>query len=360
MIALIGGLFLISMTPSLLAETGTLYEVHVPVADESVATRAKGLRDAMLVLLIRLTGDRRQLKSSQTQEFLNAVDRYVLRYRYETLPTVHQPAKMQLELAVSFNQPALERRLREKGIPIWGRQRPAVLLWLVVHDPNDSAIPQWLGQGSAGHNALIHSLDKQASARGIELFYPLLDVEDAERLRVSDVRGRFIEPILQSSRRYATDIVLYGSLQPVQATRWQLHWSALSTATGQPVLDWRKQNDHPTILLASGIDALVDELAAWYLPREEFKQGEERHLLTVTGVKTLDQYAAIQRYLEVLNSVIKVYPIHFDGDAVSFALYSAGDEAVIRQAISLGRQLRAIPGSPKLRYALNQAFHAEW
>lgn len=351
---------LLALIPLLLAAQGApaqapdLYEVQVPVTDEGNSTRRQALHSAMRILLTRLAGARDALAPGQLQEFLREVDRYVLRYRYQSAPG--DAAQEYNYLFVSFDQATLDQRLREQNIAIWGRQRPAVLVWLLVSEP---AGAQMLNREEPGHARHLRALDEQARVRGITLVYPLLDLSEAEQVRSSDVRGGFAGPILQASRRYGPDVVLHGVLEQAQTGRWQLRWQTVYMEEGeQQAQRWSRAGSGAAALLREGIDRLSDSLAAHYLPRGAPGQQQQQLSLIVHGVENLSQYATLRRYLKTLNSVVAVHPARFQGHTVSFTLRSTGDEGVIKRAISLGRQLKAAPDGNGLEYtwrALPQA-----
>lgn len=329
-----------------LSQPPDLYEVQVPVRDEGNSARRQALHSAMGILLTRLAGSRDALTPDQLQEFLREVDRYVLRYRYQT--TAGEAAQEYNYLFVSFDQATLDQRLREQNIAIWGRQRPAVLIWLVVSEP---AGGQLLNQEEPGHARHLWALDEQARIRGITLVYPLLDLRETEQLRSSDVRGGFVGPILRASRRYGPDVVLYGVLEQAQTERWQLRWQAVYMEEDEQLAQkWSRAGSNAVALLREGIDQLSDSLAAHYLPGSATGEEQQQLALIVHGVADLAQYATLRRYLETLNSVVAVHPARFQDHTVSFTLRSTGDEGVIKRAISLGRQLKTVPDGNGLEY----------
>jgi len=69
-------------------------------------------------------------------------------------------------------------------VPIWGKQRPSTLVWLVVEDEGGRRLI-----GTDEESEYLSVLKERASVRGIPMLIPLLDLEDNARLKPSDVWG---------------------------------------------------------------------------------------------------------------------------------------------------------------------------
>ncbi|RRQ21214.1 DUF2066 domain-containing protein [Thiohalobacter thiocyanaticus] len=106
-----------------------MYEVQVPVAERSDAARAEALRQAMTRLLVRVTGERDAARLVGIEALLAQPEQYVQQFHYLDAGA---PGSGALELKVRFDGSAVERVLREQGLPVWGRERPPLLLWLAV------------------------------------------------------------------------------------------------------------------------------------------------------------------------------------------------------------------------------------
>jgi len=170
------------------ANVSGLYEAEVPVIDQAAATREKGVATALRVVLVKVTGDRNVASRSAIVPLLEEAQRYVQQYRYRAVsPTTADGSVLpeeSLELWVRFDAGTLDKRLRDLGVPIWGKQRPSTLVWLVVEDEGGRRLI-----GTDEESEYLSVLKERASVRGIPMLIPLLDLEDNARLKPSDVWG---------------------------------------------------------------------------------------------------------------------------------------------------------------------------
>ena len=117
-----------------------LYEVEVPVADQSEKARLEGLQTAFRMVLIKLTGDRQAAGRRSLLPLMQRAQDYLQQYRYrEVSNTVDIEGQTPLlvsetRLWLKFDEDNLNRALRNLGVPVWGNERPSTLVWLAVSD----------------------------------------------------------------------------------------------------------------------------------------------------------------------------------------------------------------------------------
>ncbi len=335
-------LFVLISQPVYAIKVSGLYQATVPVSDESASTRNPALKQALIQVLVKLTGDRNISKSSNISALIERPERFVQQFRYRQATNEENQQIQSPELWVQFDETALNDALRSYGLTVWGKERPSILVWL-AHEGNESRrlvsfeeSPEYLTM-----------LDQRASARGVSLLLPLLDLEDTSRISVSDIWGGFKEPILDASKRYQTDVVLTGKLIQILPTLWESQWSVY--IDGQ-VMSWTSQGELVEIVLEEGVDELADRLATQYA-----NTGSTRTKvieLLVSNVNDLDEYARTLSYLESLQSVRTVQVKRVSTDKVMFELISHGGLNAINQAIALGKTLELVSNSEQLTYRL--------
>ena len=147
-----------------------LYIADVLVADESEAQLALGARAGLLQVLIRVSGTQEVEASSIVASALRNPSAYYSQYSYSSTDKllihdgVSVPARL---LRLHFDPSAVSRLLRSGLFPVWGSNRPSVLVWLAVSDSLGRRI---LGESeSGGFNE--HLID-QADLRGLPLLFP--------------------------------------------------------------------------------------------------------------------------------------------------------------------------------------------
>lgn len=331
---------LISLPVSAIQVSG-LYQAATPVTDESTSKRKSAIKQALIQVLIKLTGDRNIGKSSSISPFLERPERFMQQFRYQQAPVVEGEPPSE-ELWVQFDEAALNNALRSYGLTIWGKERPSILVWLAHENDNNRRLvsfeesPEYIGM-----------LDKNAAARGVSLLFPLLDLEDTSQMSVSDVWGGFKEPVLNASNRYQSDVVLSGRLVQTLPNLWETRWSAY---IGTQEMSWTTQGELAEIVLEEGMDELVDRLAAQYA--NAGSGAAEVIELVVSDINNLDEYAKTLSYLESLQAISAVQVKQVSEDKVKFEIISHGGITAFNQTIELGKTLELVSNNEQLNYRL--------
>jgi uncharacterized protein len=319
-----------------------LYQATASVSDESTPKRKRAIKQALIQVLVKLTGDRNISKSSGINTLIERPERFVQQFRYQQTTTQGERQVQSQQLWVQFDETALNDALRSYGLNIWGKERPSILVWL-AHEV-DAARSLVSFEESPEYLTI---LEQRASSRGVSLLFPLLDLEDTSRMSVSDVWGGFKEPVLNASHRYQSDVVLTCKLIQILPTLWESHWSAY---IGSQEIHWTSQGELPEIVLEEGVDELVDRLATQYANTGSTRT--EVIELLISDINNLDEYARALSYLESLQSVTTVQVKRVSSDEVMFEIISHGGLTAINQTIALGKTLELVSNSAQLNYRL--------
>lgn len=337
-------LLLLAIQPVYAIKVSGLYQATAPVKDQSVAERKPAIKLALIQVLIKLTGDRNIAMNNAISSLIERPDRFVQQFRYQQTPNqANQETRTQTqELWVQFDETTLNDALRSYGLAVWGNERPSILVWLVYEKDNNR---QFVSNEESPE--YIAMLDRHATARGVSLLFPLLDLEDTSRMSVSDVWGGFKEPVLNASNRYQSDVVLTGKLVQTLSSLWESQWSAY--INGQE-MHWTSQGELAEIALEEGVNELVDRLASQYI--NAVSTGTEVLDLVVSGITDLDAYAKTLSYLESLQAVSDVQVKRVTKNEVLFEVISHGGVAAINQTIALGKTLELVSNNEQLNYRL--------
>jgi len=297
---------------------GNLYQVRMEVSARDAATLEQAFEDAMAVVLMRVTGTRQVDPSEETLAILAKARDYIQQFGYIDSRT----------LLISFDGQAINRRLSELGLPVWGQERPATLVWLVVTDERGRR--EILAAEDLGPVAEI--LKETASQRGVPVIIPLMDTEDQHAIDVSDLRGVFEDNIFAASERYDADAVLVGFARPERRTEadepiYRVNWTLFFAGDEQ---SWRGN-------LAGGIDRAADEFATVLAAID--RQNSGRQLVLVRGIGDLLAYGRVSQYLESLSLVNSVAVARVHGDDVLFSLDLRAGPDRFASAINLGKVL---------------------
>ncbi len=315
-----------------------LYEAEVRVTERSPEAQPAAFRQALLQVLVKLSGDQNIAADSAASGLLDKAGRYIQQFGYrqdEAAVAVDDTQGKGLRLWARFDQQALSRDMRAAGLPVWGSERPAVLVWLAVDDAAGKRLI------SADDTDWVAPLQQAAARRGIPLVFPLLDLQDTAQVSYADVHQGFREVLLRASQRYATEVVVSVDLRQALTDVWEGRWQLFSA---QQERQWRVQGDQPQLLLEEGLDGAATLVAQQFASGSSFA-GNSGMSLQVSGIHSLADYARVLRYLQSLDVVTRVDVRRVVPDEVSFTLIAHADTQSVQRTIALGRVLDETPGA---------------
>ena len=322
-------LLLLAPAFSLSIEVKNLYDVEVPVANRESTARMQAFHHALASVLIRITGNSTIATKREVASLFKKPDRYVQQYRYVVTGEDLSPLLVQ----VRFDGVALERFLTKAGQPIWGKERPAVLLWLVVQDNRTRYL---LNEGHSDPS--VESIQLTAEQRGVPLMFPLLDLQDRNQVSVADIIGGFDDRIRQASERYSPDTIVIARATALNDGFWRTHWRMYF---GDQSTEWVAQGTQISDALVEGIHRLATELSNRLAVNFGVLEGSSV-ILTVDGVDTVEDYARLYAYLASLSPVNSFRPHRIESSQMSFWLQLRGNPLALERLIGLGGVLNKV------------------
>lgn len=319
------------------ARADTLYEVEVAVASQGEGERASALRVALREMLVRLSG-RQQLSGAGTlDDALDHPDRYVQQYGYRRVTTqgAHEAGpSTPWRLWVRFEPSALERLIADRGLALWGPERPSTLVWLAVQDGHRRYLV-----GSDSDEVLRTVLQDEARRRGMPLIFPLLDLEDQRRLGFADVWGGFLDAVRTASSRYAAEAILVARLYRHPDDGWSARWTFINEA--RPIT-WSSEVGELQPVVAGAVDRAADALVGRYAYRPG--QGAQTQVsLQISGVEDVSDFARVNRYLAERSQIEALQVVEVDGARVRYRLAVVGQPEGLVRAFELGGVLVPAP-----------------
>lgn len=216
-------------------------------------------------------------------------------------------------LQVGFDDVSIDRLLSEAGLPIWGRERPAVLVVLSLDEV-----------GSGWASADVAPLDKErienaARARGLPLHWGTLDSQD---LNLLDMGVGGSSALLQIATRNGANAVLAGRGRRDGGLQWVLATiDGVSQASGS---------------LEDGVHLAADTFAKVF---GAVGTSLSEVNVDVSGIANLDAYARTLNYLEQMTLVRSIAVEQVSGDTLRLRLAVRGDAETLQRAIALDRRL---------------------
>jgi hypothetical protein len=298
---------------SSLALTRTeIYQALAPIADHSENGQTAAFQAALKVVLVRVTGNRSVEEDSALAPLIANARRYVQQYR----------AAADGQIWVAFDGAAIERWLTQNGQPLWGRERPATVVWLAAQTGAQSGVLLTAEDKSE----LKAAVDEAATLRGLPLIWP--SAADAQKNHVdyAGVVAGSPTTLAEVARRLGGDGVLIGKANGNTAqanVRWiHLFQDRSSEYSGTLEGVNRAADLYASLFAASGNLVPVD--------------------IEVTGINDLHDYASLETFLESQTSISHVGVQSLSGDTVRFRLAMRGGVESLNRALSLNGHLRSI------------------
>ena len=313
-----------------------LYESEILVASQSKSLRDEAMKSALIEVMTKVSGRPSIASVPELSKALSSPADYVQQYRYRKIPeksflTTEAAAGSQL-LWIRFDENAVNKLLQKNNLPVWGRTRPATLVWLAVEQDGARYLV-----GSNAQEEVRFILDDLAKKKGIALVLPLLDLQDQGKVDYSKVFGNNQESIFLASSRYQAESILVGTLHYGASEKWQGRWILYEGGQG---LSWTSQGGNAVEAISSGVLGTLEILGSRYAQVYDNSSAGVFEI-AVVDVNTLDKFAKVENYLESLEQVKNIYPTHVGNNSVTYRLDIRGNAQGLIQTIKLGNVLTA-------------------
>jgi len=317
---------------SFAADVTNLYQSSTPVSSQAKEERQKVAPEVLQQVILKVVGDRSMIDTVDISPILAQTDQLLQQYQYHRINTVSddltQPDR--LEALLSFKKDKLNQSLSEIGLPIWGQNRPEVLIWLAIEDGKKRSIL------SADNTSLAITklLNNAATMRGLPILLPVMDLQDQSQVTYTDLWAGFSETVEQASQRYGSPVILMAKVQISDKGLVRAEWHARINGESE---QWQSRGDVSTTVQA-GIDELTDRLARRF-SQLEANQYENVLSLQITGVQNYSDYARLDEYLSNLQNVSALQLSNVRDDTLAVSLIFNGDVAVLDRTLAIDRVL---------------------
>lgn len=313
-------------------EVKDLYSAEVAIDPDDPKSRDMAYERALQQVLVRITGSEAAAFSPELTALFPNPARFVLQYR-------PLPENM---LWVALDGAAIERVLRDRGLPVWSNERPLTKVWLVV-DWGRGQREMLLAAGdnatrafdplAAERDALRNRVMRVAAARGLPIQLPTAAELERADTSLSDVWGGFHDRLQTASREQDIASILVGRARPGDAERSR--WSYYSGSQRQ---QWNGDIEDAFHLLA---DTLAGEFVI---------SGNEQLALvelTISNVGSAKDYASLQQMMSGVQ-VIDDYRIRaVNGSQVRYAIRINGGVRRLATALNFRGELTPLAEDPE-------------
>lgn len=305
----------------------SLYQAEVPVASQSVSEKQAMQQRAFLQVLNKVSGADNLLDYPAIQAAMQQLDQFVqeVSYAVSTLPATPY------RLHVRFDEARTNRVLQNAGIPVWGKNRPLFLAWLVYGKANQP----WVIVDNGMESEVKINLMQAAKSHGLPVILPIMDMTDLSQVEVKDITQSIVPTLQNASKRYTSDGLLVAQLIQsgeqflvtatiyLQGEEWHWRLSANSIEEAANRL-FEQVNSTLVKRFATPLSTIVQSSVT----------------LKITNVATQDDFAQLIAYLNRLDSVAEVDPWRIMGKTVILKLRLHTNKERLIQALLLEHHLK--------------------
>lgn len=332
-----------------------LYQSEVLVNSQEAEERQKAFSLALNEVLVRVSGKTSVLNNAELLAALTKPEKLVQKFSYKVLenetstntlsdklqtlpddasaePYVHSHA-----MSITFSRLSINNLLKKYGEPVWGGNRPAVLLWVAAEE---NGVRSVVSTGS--ETEFTSALRRAAKIRGVPLYLPAMDLEDTKRVSSSDIWGLFIDSLTDASNRYSPDAVLVGKVGQRQNFNGVSQWS------GQWVFELKGvvySGETTALSLNEAAMSLIASIAEDLSERYAILGGDallnSEIELEISDIKTMEDYVGATRYIESLPPVSSAQLTWVKGEKIRFSVSLKGYLEQLEEHIELDSKLAA-------------------
>lgn len=335
----------------LAVEVLSLYQGKIETEDQSSVNRRKAIKEALSVVMVKVGGTKKILTKPVVKKAINNYNLYLAQYQYESdeLGTLY--------LQAQFNESKINTFFQTHQLPLWGSLRPQTLVWLVEEDMLSRKIVS-----SISSSQLPMIVQKYSQTRGLPVLMPIMDLEDSQNISLSDVWGKFYQPITIASKRYEAESIVAMRLSNAsllaeekfehnKKERVVIDCGLLCRQDEDKIyyaLDWTYISNNKTVTKHyTGFDkqllikeALDDITETTYEKYALTTSDEQSFIIEVANVNSLNTYVKIFNFLDDLSNVSNVTLIEADGIRRVFSLNIIGSKEALLNALALNNDLQ--------------------
>ncbi len=311
-----------------------LYSAGVAVKDQSSAQMMKAKKVGLSQVLVKVTGQTKSLNNPRIRTALVEADDYLQRFSFTTQLADGKP---QAVIELAFDALQVNRLIAESGLPIWGTDRAAILVWLVEDTQGTRQIV------SDDSHPMVAQIMQQAEQRGMPLLWPLLDLEDQVAINAGALWGLFRDTIKSASSRYQADAVLVGRMFQDSQNLWRVEWNFWLDEVEQ---QWSSEGTDLAILIDPLQDRLSSSLVAKFALATAIKRSinddSKSAILRVDQVTQFEDYAELRAMLQGIAGIQRVQLRSASGATLEFRIFARSHLAQVKSVVDLKRRLKPV------------------
>lgn len=330
------------------AEVNNLYQAQAPVSSRDDAERSALSSPLLQQVLLKVVGNAALLNSVDLEPLLAQAESMVQQYEYLRTNMLSDDLTRPDELALKlrFDSAAVNQAIQQLQLPVWGKNRPDILVWAVVEQDGVSSL---MGLESSPLG-VFEPFNAASDSRGLPVLMPLMDLTDQIALSVDDVAKGNQSVIQTASERYQPDIILTAKITKT-LNEADIDWHAIVDGESQA---WHSEGALNEAL-TQGVGHLADKLALRFTQLVDTSQPSQRLSLQVSNVLSYADFSRVMQYLEQLDLVTDIRVSNLSEQQLDLDIGFHGSETVLERMLTVGSLLVAddsFDGSDARHYRL--------
>ena len=283
-------------------------------------------------VMLKVVGNKALLETAPLAPVLSEAEQFMQQYEYRRTNIIGADLTQpdELSLSLRFNPAAVNRAVNELQLPIWGSNRPDILIWAVVDNQGETSI---LGLENASMG-IFRPLNQAADQRGLPILMPLMDLQDQAALSVADIRDGNEAAIEAASERYGADIVMTSVMQ-LNDDQLQVQWRASGAGINT---SWQSQGTMQDAFV-EGIGHLADKLALQYGQLVDDGAEVQRLTMQIMDVINYADFSRLMAYLEKLELISDIRVINLGEQQLDLDIAFRGSLDVLQSTFAVGSLL---------------------
>lgn len=312
------------------AQTGNaLFSSHIPVKSQDENELQQAMQQGFSQVILRNTSVATALNNPLISKAVSNPQAYVIGFRYDKFTDTTPDSPYLFKLFFQFDEKAIKKLLNDAGLPIWGTNRPPLLVWWVIKSNGE---PTLVNQETAPE--IVAMLNEQAQLRGIPLIFPLLDIQDNESIQPNDIWGFHLDKAKSASQRYGHENILLGRSDFLNG----FGESRCLLLLGAETLNAPATQGQLKSMLGQAIDFTADHIAQRYAVSTQGGTPLDLQLI-VSDIDNLQAFAQLEQYLLKLDTVKKVSISAIKNREVTVELSLNADLAQFEKIIQMDNKL---------------------
>ncbi|MGS0689123.1 DUF2066 domain-containing protein [Shewanella sp. 30m-9] len=315
------------------AEVKFLDEGVVPIDSRSTALRSQGIKQAFEEVILKNSGTQSALSNEAIKKQLGNASSLMTQYGYFE-------DNGELFLKVNFDHKRIIALLREAGLPVWGKQRPLTLVWLVINEHGEREIIS-----DASSNVSRQVFDRESATRGAPVLFPLMDLDDSMKVGVNDIRGNFSDNVADASLRYQSNYFIMAAIEPQGSTyRYQMSLYPRKKAAQSLQLTAVINKSGEAATIDEAVAAMVAATSEYYVGQYAIADSGEQKTTKISfaDISDMKQLVAIERYLDQLSAIKSASISRIEGQTIEFNLRLFGNEADLHRLMALDPRIESV------------------